>query len=364
MAKKLTVVANGMPFSAYPGEVLLDCALHQGINLPHDCRAGQCGSCRVRILDGDLLGGETAQPGVVHACQARVFSNVALRYEKMPTVRKLAGELVRIDRLSADVRGLTIRLRERANHRPGQYYRVKFRGFPSRCFSPTSPFSRVDHRRILRLHVKIVNNGTVSSRLETDIQAGHKLSVEGPYGSAFFRPREGGRLVLVASGTGFAPIWAIAEAAMRAQPQRPMVVVAGARRLNSLYMAPALYRLAVHPNANIVATTEEAQSVSRIVRSGTPAEHLPSLTASDVVYAAGSPRMVEAVGNASARAGAAFYADPFFPSGRPEPAWLAAHVAKLGIDDLTSRFVDWFDKLVAQRSRNMRDSWSVIGLKR
>ncbi len=363
MTKKLTVVANDVPFSAYPGEILLDSALHQGINLPHDCRVGQCGSCRVRILDGDLLGGETTQRGVVHACQARVFSNVRLRYEKMPAVRKIAGELVRIDRLAADVRGLTIRLRERANHRPGQYYRVKFRGFPSRCFSPTCPFSGVNGKRFLRLHVKIVTDGSVSSKLETDIQPGHKLSVEGPFGSAFFRPREGGRVVLVAGGTGFAPIWAIAEAVMRTQPRRPIFVIAGARRLSSLYMAPALYRLAVHPAANIIATAEEAQNVSKIVRSGTPAAHLPAIAASDLVYAAGSPKMVEAVGSAAARAGAAFYADPFFPSSRPEP-WLAAHVARLGFDDLSARFLGWFERLQTQRSRNMRDSWSVMGLKR
>jgi 3-phenylpropionate/trans-cinnamate dioxygenase ferredoxin reductase subunit len=310
------------------------------------------------------LGGETAQRGVVHACQARVFSNVRLRYEKLPVVRKLAGELARINRLAADVRGLTISLRERANHRPGQYYRVKFRGFPSRCFSPTPPFSGVDHRRTLRLHVKLVRNGTVSSKLETAIQAGHKLSVEGPFGSAFFRPREGGRLVLVAGGTGFAPIWAIAEAAMRTQPRRPLLVIAGARRLTSLYMAPALYRLAVHPAADIIATTEEPQDVSKIVRIGTPAEHLPAISASDVVYAAGSPSMVEAVGSAAARAGATLYADPFLPSGDPEPAWLATQAARIGIDDLAARFSGWLEKLLAQRSRNMRDSWSVMGLKR
>jgi len=364
MAKKLTVVANDVPFSAYPGEILLDCALHQGVNLPHDCRAGQCGSCRVRILDGDLLGGETAQRGVVHACQARVFSNVRLRYEKMPPVGKLAGELVRIDRLSADIRGLTIRLRERALHRPGQYYRFKFRGFPSRCFSPTAPFAGANHRRTLRLHVKLVRDGAVSSKLETDIQPGHKLSVEGPFGSAFFRPREGGRLILVASGTGFAPIWAIAETVMRTQPQRPMVIIAGARRLSSLYMAPALYRLAVHPTAQIVVTSEEPQSVSKIVRSGTPAEHLPALAATDLVYAAGSPSMVEAVGNAASVAGAVFYADPFLPSSRPEPAWLVEQVARLGFDDLTSRFIGVLDKISAQRSRYMRDSSFLIGLKR
>jgi NAD(P)H-flavin reductase/ferredoxin len=341
MARKLTVVANDVPFSAYPGELLLDAALHQGINLPHECRAGQCGSCRVRILQGELLGGETAQRDVVHACQARIFSNVRLRYEKLPPVRKLAGELLCIDRLASDVRGVTIRLKEKANYRPGQYYRFKFRGFASRCFSPTSPFVGVDDGRTLRLHIKIIRNGAVSSKLETDIQPGHKLSVEGPFGSAFFRPREGYRLILVASGTGFAPIWAIAEAALRRQPKRPMLVIAGARRLSSLYMAPALYRLAVHPAAEVIATTEEAQRVSKIVRCGTPVEHLPTICPSDSVYAAGSPSLVEAVGSSAACAGAAFYADAFLPSGRSQEAWLPSQMAKLAIDDLKSRLLGW-----------------------
>ena len=274
MARKLTILANDLPFSAYPGELLLDAALNQGINLPHDCRAGQCGSCLVRVLEGELLGGETPQRGTVHACQARVFSDVRLRYDKLPAVRKFAGTLVNIEQLASDIRGVTIRLKERATHRPGQYYRFRFRGYPSRCFSPTSLFVGSDDRRTLRLHIKMVRDGEVSSKLETDIQPGHKLSIEGPFGSAFHRPGNG-RLLLVASGTGFAPIWAIAEASLRRQPNRPLLVIAGARRLSSLYMAPALCRLAAHPAAQFVATTDEAQTASEIVRWGTPAQHLP-----------------------------------------------------------------------------------------
>src|SRR5262249_48829391 len=180
MAKKLTVVANGQPFTAYPGDLLLDAALLQGIELMHDCRAGQCGSCLVRVLGGEFLGGQTAQPSMIHACQARVFSNAHIRYDKVPLPGRNFGKLMRIERLAADILGLTIKLNEPSNHLPGQYYKFTFRGFPARCYSPTAAFAGRQNKRMLHLHVKIVRNGAVSSKLGDLIRAGHTVTAEAP----------------------------------------------------------------------------------------------------------------------------------------------------------------------------------------
>src|SRR6185369_11993692 len=84
MARKLSIVVNNAAFSAHPGEILLDAALNQGIKIPHDCRAGQCGTCLIRVKQGELLGGETAQPNMYRACQARVFSDVRISYDRLP----------------------------------------------------------------------------------------------------------------------------------------------------------------------------------------------------------------------------------------------------------------------------------------
>jgi NAD(P)H-flavin reductase/ferredoxin len=342
MARKLAITANASTFSAYPGEILLDAALQQGIRMPHDCRAGQCGSCVVRVKRGQLLGGETAQSGVFHACQARVFSDARVNYDQLPPVTTNAGTLVGIDRLAPDIRGLTIKLKGPARYRPGQYYRFKFRGFPERCFSPSPPFVGNDDRRTLRLHVKMVRDGEVSSRLETGIQAGHKVRIEGPFGAAFFRPGEGRRLILVASGTGFAPIWAIAKASLQRQPNVPLLLIAGSRRLSSLYMAPALCRLAVYPSADFVATVDESQSASEIVRCGTPAQYLPEICQSDLVYAAGSPRVVDAVCRAATSVGAAFYADPFVATSNPRGSWFDLQFGRIHVRDWKRRLKAWF----------------------
>jgi len=356
MAKKLTIVANGQPFSAYPGDMLLDAALLQGIDLTHDCRAGQCGSCLVRVLGGEFLGGKTTQPNMIHACQARVFSDAQIRYERMPPPRKFLGELARVENLSSDILGLTIRFNEASNHLPGQYYRFAFRGFPARCYSPAAPFAGRANKKILPLHVKIVRNGAVSSKLGSSIQPGHAVSAEGPFGTAFLRPDAQRRLVLVASGTGFAPIWAIAEASVRLQPNRPLLLLVGARRLSSLYMIAALQRLAGYAAATVIVTLEEPQSTSRYARHGTPVQHLPPLAATDVVYAAGSPALVDAVGSTAARAGAEFYADPFTASGSSQRPWLVHRLPQAGIE-LKSRFVDWLVKQARKEKELWQSDW-------
>jgi 3-phenylpropionate/trans-cinnamate dioxygenase ferredoxin reductase subunit len=220
--------------------------------------------------------------------------------------------------LCADVVELKITPFEPLEHLPGQYYRFQFHGFPARAFSPTVPLEgRVDANAI-RLHVKRVPGGRVSSRLGSSIRPGHELTMEGPFGSAYFRTGSSSRLVLVAGGTGFAPIWAIACAALRERIERRIILVAGARALRCLYMAPALCRVASLPNVAVMPTAEERQAVTNMVRWGRPTDHVPPLMPGDVVYAAGAPAMVDIMATSAERAGIAFFADAFVPNA-PDP---------------------------------------------
>ena len=69
----------------------------------------------------------------------------------------------------------------------------------------------------------------------------------GPNGWAYFRPNLYNRLILIGTNTGFAPIWSIAVAALRENPDRRMMIIAGGRSVEALYMGPALVRLARFP---------------------------------------------------------------------------------------------------------------------
>jgi 3-phenylpropionate/trans-cinnamate dioxygenase ferredoxin reductase subunit len=119
--------------------------------------------------------------------------------------------------------------------------------------------------------------------------------------------------VLVAGGTGFAPMWSIATAALDEDPEREMVVVVGGRALDDLYMVRALCRLARHANVRVIPVTDMPQTVTPVIRSGRPTDHVPKLFEDDMVYACGAPPMVEAVARMAAAAGARCYADAFVP---------------------------------------------------
>ena len=78
MARSHQVTINGTSFPARHGELLLDAALNNGVDLPYDCRAGHCGTCCVRLVSGDVRGGEGSEPGIVHPCQCRIVGDVVV----------------------------------------------------------------------------------------------------------------------------------------------------------------------------------------------------------------------------------------------------------------------------------------------
>ena len=329
MAKHHRVTLNDQTFQARSGQVLLDAALVAGTDIPHDCRAGRCGTCITRVTKGLTLGGETLQRGMVHACQARVFSDLELSVEALPAVSQVQARVVSLVDVGPDVVELEIAPATRLQLWPGQYCRFAFRGFPERAFSPTAPLDGEETGQNFRLNIKRVRNGRVSTNLGGKIKPGHPLTIHGPFGHAFLRPRQANRLVLVAGGTGFAPIWAVGDAALREHPWREIVFIAGTRHIDQLYMRPALELARKFPNVTTIATTETQQDIDPSIRLGLPSDHLPRLRPSDIVYAAGAPAMVDAVAETATAAHATFYADPFEPAGGQAEDWITKAVSWL-----------------------------------
>jgi len=322
MSKYRDVTVNGRTFRARAGDVLLDSALAAGIDMPHDCRAGSCGSCMVRVAKGKTILGETHSQGMVHACQARVVSDLVIEVEDVPDIDVTPARLVGLRELAPDIFELKIAPERSVCYLPGQYFRFTFAGFPARAYSATASQDGKLGGRLVHLNVKRVRGGRVTTALGTAIRSGHRLRMEGPFGQAFLRPGGRGRLVLAGSGTGFAPIWAIICMALRENPDRPIVVLAGARRLSGLYMRRALGLVARLPNVTVIPVVDEGPSPYASLRIGRLEDHLPRLFPSDTVYACGSPRMVTALAERVEHAGATFYADPFESAPAEEPAGL------------------------------------------
>jgi CDP-4-dehydro-6-deoxyglucose reductase, E3 len=314
MAKACTVAVNGQTFKANAGDVLLDAAIANGVHIPHDCRAGLCGSCLAKVVQGSTILGETPVPGMVHACQARILSDIKIETEQVPAAVFAEGRVASLRELAPDVVEVSIEPDRRLTYRPGQYFKFRFRGFPTRSYSATRPLSGRPRARTITLQIRRLEGGRVSPHLGLSIQAGHPVSIEGPYGSAFLRDGKTERLVLLSSGTGFAPIWGIACAALRENPERKIVLIAGVRTADPIYMTPALAQLVRFPNVEVIVAMGRRPSVSEQVREGYPNDHLPSLSETDIVYACGPTHLIEALSSSVAGSKAQFHFDPFEPA--------------------------------------------------
>lgn len=314
MAKNHQITINGTSFLARRGELLLDAALSNGIDLPHDCRAGHCGTCCVRLVSGEVRGGEGSTPGIVHACQCRIVGDAVIERGQPSGVRTVEGVLSSLRRLSRDVMEVGITTDSALPYHAGQYAQVRFSGYPSRPFSITHPLRSNPNSRAVWFHVRRMADGRVTSSIGKRIKPGCRVKLTGPYGSAHFRPNLNSRLILVATNTGFAPIWSIAVAALRENPERRMMIIAGGRTIESLYMGPALVRLARFPNVRVVPICSTPQTLTKAVMQGRPTDYLPRLLPTDVLHACGAPGMVDSIKSIAAHIGAVCYADPFLPT--------------------------------------------------
>ena len=311
MPSQHEVTIDGVSFLAREGELLLDAALSAGVALPYDCRAGHCGTCCVRLVSGEVHGGKGAEPGIVHACQCRIVADAAIERRQHSDVRTVEGVLTSLRPLTREVVEIGIRTERALPHHAGQYAQVRFKGYPSRPFSVTHPLRSDPSSGSIWFHVRRMKGGCVTPSLGKRIKAGHRVTPSGPFGSAHFRPHHGGRLVLVGTNTGFAPIWSIAAAALRENADRRIMVIAGGRSVDALYMGPALASLARFPHVRVVPVCSDPKAAIEGLYVGRPTDYLPRLLPTDVLYACGAPGMVEAIKSAAAVVGATCYADPF-----------------------------------------------------
>jgi 3-phenylpropionate/trans-cinnamate dioxygenase ferredoxin reductase subunit len=349
MANTCNLVINGRPVTARIGETLVDAGLGGWVIIPHDCRTGQCESCRVTVTSGSVDDQGTAEGRTVLACQATVDGDAVIAFDEVPTATKVAGIVTEITKLSPEVVEVAVALQSPLQYRPGQYVRMKFSGFPAREYSPTCRLDGSFDANEMIFHVRRLPGGLISSQFGAAIRPGHRVQIHGPFGHAFLRDGEG-PLVLVAGGTGWAPIWSLARAARHEQRNRDLVIIAGSRDPDNLYMRPALNWLIDDGVRDIIATTEI--NASRPVLPGRPTHYLPSLGLEDTVYVAGPSGLVDGVKRKARLAAARCYADAFLPSAQtPSLVDRVMHMLRAPADQVADADV------LSPRPRGTRLGW-------
>lgn len=245
----VTLTSSGKRFDAAAGETVLEAAQRAGIALPYSCRSGVCGSCKATLVEGECsyprnppvaLSASARQHRAILLCQAVPCGDIAIQAREIASVediphRRLEVVVVGRRALAPDVVGVWLQPtdNERLNWLPGQYLDVILEDGKHRPFSIASG-PRADGR--IELHVRHVPGGGFTSWVYESLRVGDRLTIEAPLGT--FVPREDSErpMLLVAGGTGFAPVKAIVEHFIALGTRRPMFVYWGARTVADLYL--------------------------------------------------------------------------------------------------------------------------------
>lgn len=329
---RIALPADGTEFECGPDETVLEAARRAGVELPHACRGGRCGLCAARVLSGDTdYPSGTPAAVELHAigpderllCRARARTDLVLdlspvRPAGTARVKRLPARVARVETLGTDLVKAWLRLprAEPFVFRAGQYLDVLFEDGERRSYSIASPPHDDEE---LELHLRRGTPGGPSALLFDRLAPGLLLQIEGPHGRFRYSPVDAGRtlrpLVLVAGGTGFAPVKSILRHVLDGGSRRVLRVYWGARRRAELYDHAWLQATAAaHPTLTYVPVLSDEPAAEGL-RSGLVHEavlaDLPGVP--DVeVYAAGPPPMLSALSAALSARGldpARFHAD-------------------------------------------------------
>lgn len=308
----VTLKASGRQFSVADGETVLEAGQRTGLALPYSCRAGLCGSCKAIVLEGRchyprnpptaLNAAEQARHAVL-LCQAVPLTDLVLEVREVASVSDMPRQVMALrvaakDRLAPDV----VRLRlsspsgERMRWLPGQYVEVLLADGKRRAFS----LARAPHLGDqLEVHVRHVAGGGFTSWVFDTLAVGDTLRVEGPFGT--FVPREDSErpMILMAGGTGFAPVKALVEHFLHLGTLRPMHLYWGARSAADLYLrelptrwAETVPTLDFHPVVSDPEQAALARARAGLVHEAVLEDH-PDLAVYDI-YMCGPPAMIDA----------------------------------------------------------------------
>jgi CDP-4-dehydro-6-deoxyglucose reductase, E3 len=336
MNLQVTVLPSGRVFSVERDETMLSAAIRQGIGLPYGCRDGACGSCKSKLIDGSVVHG-THQPktltaeeeavGFVLTCCARPQTDCTLEARTVPgagefAVLKLPSRVMSLERPSSDVAIVRMQLPATQNFQfhAGQYVEFILRDGARRSYSMANAPHNLGATPAIELHIRHMPGGKFTDHVFGAMKEKDILRMEGPFGSFFLREDSDKPIVLLASGTGFAPIKAIIERIEHLALTRPAVLYWGCRSKADLYLHDwALAAAQRLPNLRYVPVLSEPlpeddwSGRTGFVHQAVMAD-LPDLSAHQV-YACGAPIMVDsAQRDFIARCGLPaqeFYADSF-----------------------------------------------------
>jgi CDP-4-dehydro-6-deoxyglucose reductase, E3 len=314
MSFQITLTPADRRFDVQRDERILAAAIRHGIGMPYGCRDGACGSCKSRLLEGRVIHGahqlkalsaEEEAQGFILTCCATPQTDCLIEARTVPAagsypVLKLPSRVMSIDRPAPDVAVLKLQLPANQNlqYRAGQYVEFILKSGARRSYSMANAPHNLGSPPAIELHIRHMPGGQFTDHVFGAMKDKDILRMEGPYGSFFLREESNKPIVLLASGTGFAPIKALIEHLEMKANERPATLYWGCRSKRDLYLhdwaqaaAARLPWLRYVPVLSEARAEDDWRGRSGLVHQAVMSDW-PDLS-SHQVYACGAPIMVE-----------------------------------------------------------------------
>ncbi len=309
MAYQIEIADSGERAYAEPGETLLDAALRAGVALPYSCQAGNCGTCKCEYLSGEIfelehsehaLKAEERAKNVILACRTQVWGDVAVRRIEAEELvlhpsRVMRCRVTALERLTHDIREVRLSIESGGplTFSAGQYAQVEFAPGRARHYS----MANMPGEAALVFQIRHMPRGRASSFVAEHLKIGEGVRVSGPLGVSYLRDKHIGPVLLVAGGSGLAPVGSILRSLLARGYREAVGLYFGVRTERDIYHEPLLKDLATrHASFRYQVVLSEQSDTER--RVGLVHEAV----ATDIsdftgykAYLAGPPPMVEAV---------------------------------------------------------------------
>ena len=249
MTLEISIRASEHTFACEDGETVLAAALRADLTIPYGCRNGACGTCKGRMLEGEVdfgahqpstLTDDEKRRGLALFCVARPKTDLVIEVREVRRagdiqIKRLPCRIESIDKRAADVAVVRLKLpvNERLQYLAGQYLDFLLKDGHRRSFSIATP-PHADE--LIELHIRHTPGGFFTDQLFNTFKGREILRFEGPLGTFYLRETTDKPVIFVAGGTGFAPIKAMIEHMLFHRIPREIVLYWGARAKRDLYM--------------------------------------------------------------------------------------------------------------------------------
>ena len=260
MKHRITLAPFDVQFECGEDETILAAALRQGVGLRYGCKHGACGSCKARIAEGEVDLAQASgfalmqyerDAGMALLCSAYPLEDIVVQLEQYDEAELSAGRPIAVhsgrvaarDRLSPDIWQLLLQIDGEMplSFDAGQFVEVNVPG--SQDWRAYSMANAPGAGQLIELLIKELPGGKFSSALAQSLRVGDTLSVRGPYGQ--FRVHEGSApIVMVAGGSGMAPILSMLRSLEQERSTREIVFYYGVRARNDLILSDEISTVA------------------------------------------------------------------------------------------------------------------------